>query len=228
MQRMKIEYVELAKIKSWPTNPKLHDDKHIDQSLDRWGYNDPMVRDATTGQLVEGHGRLNRLIAKRDAGENPPSRIDANARDWLAPVITIPFKNQTEAEAYLIAHNRLVESGGWDDDALLDMLAEHTEALDGIGFDDEELTALLESREQIRERDSGDIVDGDAQSEWVGMPEYHQPDMKPHRSIKVHFECQADVELFETLIKQKLPDLPYLWFPKKEHEIFTDRQWVSE
>jgi hypothetical protein len=51
------------------------------------------------------------------------------------PVVRgVAFKNQKEADAYLLADNRQAELGGWDDVMLGEMLGEQVDAMDGIGF----------------------------------------------------------------------------------------------
>jgi hypothetical protein len=51
-------------------------------------------------------------------------------------------KNDREAAAYLIASNRLVEAGGWDDEEFAAMLEDMGGEFDGTGFTQAELDLL--------------------------------------------------------------------------------------
>jgi DNA modification methylase len=146
-QQARLEHVPLSELKRAPRNPKGHDLDNLGASIDRFGFVMPLLIDERTGRLVAGHGRLERLESMRDAGDKPPSRIlTDDSGDWLVPVIKgVRFKNEAEAEAYLIADNRQVELGGWDDEPLLEMLKEQETAgtLDGIGYSSDDVDLLL-------------------------------------------------------------------------------------
>ena len=84
-------------------------------------------------------------------------------------------------------------------------------------------TLLDELREEI-----------DPAAEWTGMPEYHQEDQTPFRSVYVHFATQADVNAFAKLIGQKVTFSERgryttdLWFPPAQLKIASDKRWVDE
>jgi hypothetical protein len=68
----------------------------------------------------------------------------------------------------------------------------------------------------------------DWKSEWIGMPEFDQPENLPFKSIKVHFETQADVENFAALVGQKLtPKTRYIWHPFKEKNCHVNKSYVA-
>ena len=145
---VKIEYVSLDTIETWPRNPKRHAADAQDSSISRFGFVAPLLRDARSGMLVAGHGRLEALKRKKAAGEAPPDRVQiAPGGEWLAPVIAgVSFSSDTEREAYALADNRLCEAGGWEDDKLLDILRRHAgdgpEALRGTGYDEGDLEMM--------------------------------------------------------------------------------------
>lgn len=70
----RIDYVDIEKLPDAPTNAKRHEPSLIDQSLDRFGFVEPIVIDERTGRLVAGHGRKDELRRKRDQGDPPPGR----------------------------------------------------------------------------------------------------------------------------------------------------------
>lgn len=148
MSRVTIEYTPLDEIQKWPRNPKQHDLEQIKASLRRHGYIDPIVRDSGSGRIVAGHGRSEALTQMHAAEEKAPDRVEVMGDGrWAVPVLGgIAFKDDHEAEAFLVASNRLVELGGWNDDMLSDILADLRSTQDGligVGFSDREISSLL-------------------------------------------------------------------------------------
>lgn len=148
-QKLRVEYVPLDKVQMWPRNPKCHDVQGLADSISRFGFADPVALDERTGRLVEGHGRIDTLRAMREDGEPPPPRVEVDAAtgEWLIPVVRgLEFPDELEAEAYILAHNRLTERGGWDDDALhailLDLQTESEQALKGTAFTNADLDRI--------------------------------------------------------------------------------------
>lgn len=146
--KIRIEYVALAGVKPAKRNPKGHDDDLLDESLDRFGYVEPVLMDERTGRLVAGHGRLGRLKAREKSGAAAPAGIVAGRDGWKLPVVRgWSSADDAEAEAYLIASNRLVEAGGWADGetlaAMLQSIAGSDAALSGVGYTPEQLGDLL-------------------------------------------------------------------------------------
>ena len=145
----RIEHVRLSEIAKWPRNPKDHDLPSIEASIRRFGFIDPLVRDEKTGRLVAGHGRAEALDRLKKSGKDRPSRVETAADgEWLVPVLSgVSFDSDTDAEAYLIASNRLVETGGYDDVLLRAILADlrDADALAGTGFSESQVDSLLRS-----------------------------------------------------------------------------------
>ncbi len=154
----RIEYVSIDDLPPWPRNPKLHDRDSTKQSLQRFGFTAPVLLDEGTGRLVAGHGRVEALQELRAEGAPPPARIRADGERWLVPVVRgLHFASQPEAEASLLADNRLVEKGGWDDDMLKTMLEELQQAstedvnvLAGLGWSDKEVASLVRLHDDER------------------------------------------------------------------------------
>ena len=143
---LRIEYVDLATLIRAPRNPKGHDLGALHQSLSRFGFVNPILVDDRTGRIVAGHGRLDALQQLKASGGKAPARVHPVNDAWLVPVIRgVDFENDTEAESYLIADNRTVELGGWDDAALASLLSDLAaqDALMGTGFDGEDVDRLI-------------------------------------------------------------------------------------
>lgn len=146
LSRMRIVYEPLSSVARWPRNPKLHDAKSLDDSIERFGYCDPITIDEGTGHLVEGHGRIEALQRRKEAGDPPPARIVEEGDEWLVPVVRgVSFRDELEAEAYVVAHNKISEAGGWDNFALVEVLRAQRDAgagLAGTGWKDDEVGKL--------------------------------------------------------------------------------------
>lgn len=151
-ETLRIEYVPLGDLKRWPRNPKEHDLGTIGASLRRFGMVETPVLDERTGRLVAGHGRLEQLEAERNARLAPPRRIQVREGDgeWMVPVLRgVSFRDEREAEAYLVASNETTIKGGWNERELAVLLGDLTkqgdDALVGTGFTDEEVRTMLAS-----------------------------------------------------------------------------------
>lgn len=143
-ENVRIEYVDLRDLKRWPRNPKDHDLGELSRSVRRFGFVNPLLFDETTGRIVAGHGRLDTLEQRKARGEKPPDGIRVEGEVWLVPVVRgIAFDSEKEAEAYLLADNRQVELGAWNDDLLAQVLRDHKDNFDGTGFDGDDLDRLL-------------------------------------------------------------------------------------
>lgn len=143
-----IDYMPVAELPEAVRNPKAHDEASLAASVSRFGYVDPIVIDERTGRIVSGHGRRNELMRREAAGESPPDGVDvAEDGTWRVPVTRgWSSRSDEEAEAFVIAANRISERGGWQHDQLAEVLADLRKSdlgLDGVGFDDDELEAIL-------------------------------------------------------------------------------------
>tara|TARA_A200000159_G_scaffold150920_1_gene160660 strand:+ start:1225 stop:1878 length:654 start_codon:yes stop_codon:yes gene_type:complete len=144
---IKVEYLPLSQIVGADINPKDHDIGQIYQSIKRFGFTQPIMMNENTGKLLAGHGRLQTLQQMKQGGEKIPNRIKEKDGEWLVPVLKgISFEDDMEAQAYLIADNRLTELGGWNTGELVDTLQELVEggfSLDGVGYDFDDLETMV-------------------------------------------------------------------------------------
>ena len=144
---IQVEYLPLSEIVGADINPKDHDIGQIYQSIKRFGFTQPIMMNENTGKLLAGHGRLQTLQQMKQGGEKVPNRIKEKDGEWLVPVLKgISFEDDMEAQAYLIADNRLTELGGWNTGELVDTLQELVEggfSLDGVGYDFDDLETMV-------------------------------------------------------------------------------------
>ena len=149
---IQVEYLPLSEIVGADINPKDHDIGQIYQSIKRFGFTQPIMMNENTGKLLAGHGRLQTLQTMKQAGEKVPTRIKEEGEEWLVPVLKgISSEDDMEAQAYLIADNRLTELGGWNTGELIDTLQELVEgglSLDGVGYDFDDLETLVTDSER--------------------------------------------------------------------------------
>jgi ParB-like chromosome segregation protein Spo0J len=151
MSQIDIEYKNIKEIEGADINPKDHDIGTLYNSINRFGFTQPLLINKTTNKLLAGHGRLITLLQMQRAGDTPPDRILETDQDWQVPVYLIDIKDEAEAQAYLIADNRLTELGGWKNDELLLSLkdiVEETGSLDGVGWDLEDIDELMSTFEE--------------------------------------------------------------------------------
>jgi len=135
---MKIEIRNVSDLIPYINNSRTHSDEQVAQiaaSIKEFGWTNPILIDGSNG-IIAGHGRL---MAARKLG--------------MDKIPCIEVKNLTESQkkALIIADNKLALNAGWDNDLLkleLKNLQELGFDLDILGFDADELGAILES-EQI-------------------------------------------------------------------------------
>jgi len=142
-----LEFMPLASLKVAKNNPKAHDVGLISESIKRFGIGEGLLLDERTGRLVAGHGRLEALRQLHQAKAALPVGIKLQGKAWLVPVQRgWSSKNDREAEGYLLASNQTTIAGGWNQDALSEMLGglAQANALAGTGWDADDVERLIE------------------------------------------------------------------------------------
>ena len=131
-----------------PANPRTHDDANLDAikgSLARFGQAEPLIVQAGTRRIIAGHGRLTAM----------------RALGWTECEVVELDVDDLQATALGIALNRSGELAGWDDGTLARLLSELRDdgGLDGVGFDDTDLDALLDQLQRESDGLGGDPDD---------------------------------------------------------------------
>src|ERR1051325_9588041 len=106
---LRVERVEIRRLKPDPRNPRLHSERQLKQiarSIEAFGFNVPVLADRE-GNLLAGHGRVQ---AARRLGLR------------VIPVIRLEHLTPEQARAFSIADNRLAETSTWDDRLLAEVL----------------------------------------------------------------------------------------------------------
>jgi len=131
---VKITQKKVTELIPYVKNSRTHSDEQVAQiaaSIKEFGWTNPILVDGSNG-IIAGHGRL---MAARKLGFKE------------VPTIELADLTETQKKAYIIADNRLALNAGWDNEMLTielnDLLADGF-ALEMLGFDPKELSALLE------------------------------------------------------------------------------------
>lgn len=100
MNKLKVEYVDIRKIKPFKRNAKLHPQEQVEQikkSIQDYGMCDPIA--VWKDEIVEGHGRL--LALKELNYEN-------------VPIIRLDHLTDEQRRAYMLVHNKTTMNSGFD------------------------------------------------------------------------------------------------------------------
>jgi len=132
-----IETWPLDRLRPYARNAKTHGPDQVAKiaaSMAEFGWTVPVLV-SSEGEVIAGHGRI---LAATQLGLSD------------APVIVLDHLSEAQRRAYRIADNKLTELGEWNDAFLSDELkglAEDEFDLSLIGFDEAELSALLDGIE---------------------------------------------------------------------------------
>ena len=116
---MNVEYIPVGQLKPYAKNARKHEEYDVGQiaeSIERYGFNDPIGIWGKDNIIVEGHGRL--LAAKKLGMDK-------------VPCIRLDDLTDEQRREYAIMHNKTAELSTWD----FDLLAEDIGDLDFSGFD---------------------------------------------------------------------------------------------
>lgn len=140
------EWVSIDSVTPWDKNPRVNDHAvdSVAASIQRFGWGSPLIVRAADSVVIAGHTRLK---AARKLG------LDKVLVRYLD-------LDPAEAAALALADNKLGELADWSDDDLRNILMEldaDEVNLDGLGWDDEQLNALLDEPDESQEADIDDI-----------------------------------------------------------------------
>lgn len=147
-QDRQVVYLPLAELKPNPRNPRKHDRNQIQaiaKSIESFGFNAPILANRNQ-QIVAGHGRYE---AAKVAGLTH------------IPVIFLEHLTEAQAQAYMLADNKLTDRSTWDDTALAVHLKELSDmALDfeieATGFELPEIDYRIQSLDDAGSTDRTD------------------------------------------------------------------------
>ena len=148
---MKVQKIDIDKLKPHPKNPRIHPDSAIEKlerSIKEFGWTNPILV-SKDGYILAGHARLK---AANKVGLEE------------VPAIYLPLQG-SKAEAYMIADNRLQEESFWNigqlNDLLIDLIGNDIDKLLAAGFEDYEIDRFLkeENEEKFISRQEMELAD---------------------------------------------------------------------
>lgn len=152
--QLNVKYRKVEDLIPYVNNSRKHSDEQVAQisaSIKEFGWTNPILIDGTNS-IIAGHGRL--MAARK-------LKMDE------VPTIELGHLTDTQRKALVIADNKLALNADWDNTLLtieLDELLNDGFALDILGFNQDELAALLEP-EQVE-----GLTDEDAVPDVPGEP----------------------------------------------------------
>jgi DNA modification methylase len=144
-----IEQVQTETLIPYARNSRTHSDEQVAQimaSIREFGFCNPVLIDAA-GTIIAGHGRV--MAATRMKLET-------------VPCLRLSHLTEAQRRAYVIADNRIALSSSWDSELLSNELSDlHADDFDLglLGFDPDELAALLDFEQLPGDENAGEVVE---------------------------------------------------------------------
>lgn len=175
--KMSVTYKETDKLVPYARNARTHSDSQVDQiaaSIAEFGFVNPvLVRGDFT--VIAGHGRV---MAAKKLGMAK------------VPVIVLDHLSERQARALVLADNRIQMNSGWDFEKLaeeLSDLAEQDFNISLIGFDEQELDALLKAEVGILpERWQNDLLPTEGGRQEPSVQDGELQQVRPRSSDNEH------------------------------------------
>lgn len=177
--------VPIDKLQPHPENPRRGDIEAIKQSLTEFGQVRPIVA-TPDGTIVAGHHVF----------------YAAQALGWETLAAVQPNLTEEQAKRYLLADNRLAELGGYDQQALADLLESVMDAgqLEGTGWEPDAVDDLLADIGAVVETEAeefrGDYIESPEETaeRWQGDGDEKEPP-QPMREVVLMLKA-PEVEEF--------------------------------
>jgi hypothetical protein len=189
---LKIVYRAVGELRLDPRNPRAHSPRQIKQiarSIETFGFNVPVLVDSKLN-VIAGHGRI----------------LACQKLSWKeVPTICLDHLTAAQAQAFMIADNRLTENSVWDDALLAEQLKELSLVeldfeLEVIGFD----MGAIDLRIQGLDAEDNDEDDpADAIPAGAGSAVSRPGDLwllGPHR---VYCASALDLAAYQTVMERR-------------------------
>jgi ParB family chromosome partitioning protein len=137
----RIEIRQLSELRAYEFNARVHDGAQIDalkRSIKEFGFTNPVLVHPS-GRIIAGHGRVK---AAYELGFTE------------VPCLVLDNLSERQVRAYTIADNQLPQMATWNFDMLaveIDELQDQGFDISTLGFNDEELTEMLGSPDELPE-----------------------------------------------------------------------------
>jgi len=187
---IEVKYRKVEDLIPYVNNSRKHSDEQVAQiasSIKEFGWTNPILIDGTNS-IIAGHGRL--MAARKLKMEE-------------VPTIELSHLTDTQRKALVIADNKLALNADWDTTLLtieLDELLKDGFALDILGFNADELSALLEP-EQVE-----GLTDEDSVPEVPEEPKTKLGDIYQLGNHRLMCGDSTSIDAVEKLMNGQLAD----------------------
>jgi len=148
------EWVHIDTLHPWERNARVHSAEstaRLSAGVRRFGFPVPITAWRSERRIAAGHGRR---LAMHALLKEDPAFVPRNAPDGIGPgfvpVMWVDFATEAQFEAFALSDNRQAKNAQ-DDEALMAAVLADLDAngidFDGMGFDADEIAALLASVE---------------------------------------------------------------------------------
>lgn len=146
---MEMKKINITDIKEADYNPREISDEEmtkLENSIEEFGFVDPMIINLKNNRLIGGHQRYNALLSismKNNEFMQDLNLIELGDVGWVFPDIDLKIESEQHEKALNIALNKI--SGSWDNEKLFTLLEELKEGDTGLeltGFSEDEMKKL--------------------------------------------------------------------------------------
>lgn len=187
-----------------PLNPRIHPQfqrEVMQAALSTVGWIAPVIENKRTGYLVDGHERVMQALLNNET----------------VPYVLVDLSEEEEKQA-LATFDPITSLAQYDSANMTALLSDMH--VDEIAL--QQLLANLDSQ-------YGSQVPDDPYAEWKEMPEFVSEDKSGFKDLIVHFDSEADMKAFATLLNHPITiKTKSIWYPFREREQMKGKAWVSD
>lgn len=180
----------VANPSNWRIHPKAQREA-LSGVLNEVGWVQNVIVNKTTGNVVDGHARIEEALKRGDDTPVPYVEVELTEDEEQKILLTLdPISAMAAADKANL--DALLKSVETQDAAVMAMIAELANK-NGLG-------------------DGNDIDEL-----WQGMPEFIQDDVSALKTILVHFGNEGAIGKFSALVDQQITNkTKSIWYPKRD------------
>lgn len=210
MAEPKIVMMRVAKLVPYAKNARTHSDEQVSQiinSITEFGFNNPVLVD-NKGGIIAGHGRV---MAASKMGL------------MKVPCIVLGHLSERQKQAYILADNKIAMNSGWDFEMLaseISELSDHDFDIMKIGFDEQELDALLKDDVSI-------LPAGAMEKETIEVSAYVRNAASEQKPSKAEIDMVSLLTKYMSYLKD-VTGSDYVLSRESRHEseiVFSSDEW---
>lgn len=147
---MEMKKINITDINEADYNPREISDEEMEKlenSINEFGFVDPMIINLKNNRLIGGHQRFNALLSinmKNNEFTQELNLVELGNIGWVFPDMDLKIESEQHEKALNIALNKI--SGTWDNEKLFTILEELKEdeniGLEMTGFSEDEMSKI--------------------------------------------------------------------------------------